>query len=130
MANEQNLKILSPNEARELGHVGGIVSGEVRRGRKRMREIAQTMADLPANLDPHTDRRFIQRYQLENATIQELIVANIICDARAGNFRAIKLFIELMGENHTQTRLTEPGILTKQEVSVKYRASKQEFELK
>ena len=127
MANEQNLKVLSPNKAREFGQIWGILSGEVRRGRKKMREILQTMAELPANLDPRDYKHFIQTYNLENASIKEVIVANIINDARKGDFRAIKLFIELMGESSSQSTLIEQGILTKQEVSVKYRASKQEF---
>ena len=47
MANEQNLKVLSPTEARELGRIGGVVSGQARRERKRLRDIAMTMASAP-----------------------------------------------------------------------------------
>lgn len=44
MANEQNLKVLSPNEARELGRIGGMMSGKTRRERKKLREMVLTMA--------------------------------------------------------------------------------------
>lgn len=39
MANEQNLKILSPEEARENGRKGGIASGEARRRKRTLMEI-------------------------------------------------------------------------------------------
>ncbi len=38
MANEQNLKPLTTNKAREIGRKGGIKSGETRRKRKTLRE--------------------------------------------------------------------------------------------
>ena len=41
MANEQNLKVLSPSEAREFGRIGGIMSGQSRREQKRVQEIAK-----------------------------------------------------------------------------------------
>lgn len=57
----------------------------------------------------------------------ESIVYKIASNAVNGNIQAAKLFMEMIGETQAQTRFTENGILTKQEVSVKYRASKQEF---
>ena len=38
MANEQNLKALSPSEARENGKKGGLKSGEARRARRKLRD--------------------------------------------------------------------------------------------
>ena len=44
--NEQNLKRLSSNEARELGKKGGKKSAEVRRKKKRMKETMQLLLNL------------------------------------------------------------------------------------
>ena len=38
MANEQNLRVPTSNEAREIGKKGGIASGESRRRKKLLRE--------------------------------------------------------------------------------------------
>lgn len=102
MANEQNLKVLSPNEARELGRIGGIMSGQSRREQKRVQEIAKAIALMPANdmLPQHkiyTDgnNKF---YGLENPNISEAIIAKLACNALRGNVTAAKLFLELTGE--------------------------------
>ncbi len=145
MANEQNLKILTPNEAREYGRIGGIVSGKVRRERKCLRDIALTIASAPIT-DPveeinikekykaagiqYIEPKQVYKYGINNPSVIESIVYKIAQNAVNGNIQAAKLFMEMMGENPTQTRFTESGILTKQEISVKYRASKQEFEKK
>jgi hypothetical protein len=49
MANAQNLKTLSPSEAREYGRQGGIKSGEVRRGNKRIKEVLDNLLHAPAD---------------------------------------------------------------------------------
>lgn len=48
MANEQNLRVPTPSEARENGKKGGIASGEARRAKKSLREAMQILmeADL------------------------------------------------------------------------------------
>lgn len=50
MANEQNLKILTPKEARENGRKGGIASGEARRRKRTLMEIMNEYGAQP-NLD-------------------------------------------------------------------------------
>lgn len=46
MANEQNLRpVRTESEARELGRKGGKASGEARRERKRMQELARMILD-------------------------------------------------------------------------------------
>lgn len=143
MANEQNLKVLTTNEARKYGRIGGIVSGKVRRERKCLREIALTIANAPIK-DPveeiemrekheaagiqYIEPKQVYKYGINNPNVMESIVYKIAQNAVNGNIQAAKLFMEMMGENPAQTRFTENGILTKQEVSVKYKASKQEFE--
>lgn len=47
MANEQNLKILSPREARENGRKGGIASGKARREKRTLRELMELYGSMP-----------------------------------------------------------------------------------
>jgi len=145
MANKQNLKTLSPSEARDLGRTGGIVSGEVRRERKRLREIALTIAHAPL-YDPaeeeairekykaagaiYKEPKQLYRYGINNPSVMEQIVYRIANDAINGNIQAAKLFLEWTGDLSPKAELDAPGTLTQQEISIAYRASKQEFEKK
>ncbi len=75
------------------------------------------------NLEP----KQVYKYGINNPSVMESIVYKIASNAVNGNIQAARLFMEMVGESPLQTRFTEHGILTKQEISVKYRASKQEF---
>ena len=82
MANEQNLKVLSPNEARELGRIGGMMSGKTRRERKKLREMVLTMASSPMTFDNEYNRkRFIEKYHIDNPTIIDGILAQLVSSA-------------------------------------------------
>lgn len=101
MANEQNLKVLSPNEAREFGRIGGIMSGQSRREHKKLQEIAKTISLMPAStmLPRHKiqlgdDDKFCG---LDNTNVAEAIVAKLAYSALRGNVTAAKLFLELTG---------------------------------
>lgn len=51
MANEQNLRVPTSEEAREIGRKGGIASGEARRRKRTLREIMEIYGQLPKNAD-------------------------------------------------------------------------------
>ena len=96
MANEQNLKVLSPNEARELGRIGGMMSGKTRRERKKLREMVLTMASSPMTFDNEYNRkRFIEKYHIDNPTIVDGILAQLVSSALYGDMAAIKLFLSI-----------------------------------
>ena len=127
MANEQNLKILSPNEARELGRVGGQVSGKARRERKRLRDMVMSMANGPLPFDNDYSRnRFIEKYHIDNPTIIDGILAQLVSSALYGDMAAIKLFLSLTAD--TPQIPFPAGPLTKQKFKVSYEAQKQNFE--
>lgn len=127
MANEQNLKILSPNEARELGRVGGQVSGKARRERKRLRDMVMSMASMPMPFDNDYNRnRFIEKYHIDNPTIIDGILAQLVSSALYGDMAAIKLFLSLTAD--TPQIPFPAGPLTKQKFKVSYEAQKQNFE--
>jgi len=129
MANEQNLKVLSPNEARELGRIGGQMSGKARRERKKLREMVLTMASSPMTFDNEYNRkRFIEKYHIENPTIIDGILAQLVSSALYGDMAAIKLFLSLTADTPSQYAPFIPGTITKQKFKVSYEAQKQNFE--
>jgi hypothetical protein len=128
MANEQNLKVLSPNEARELGHIGGVVSGQVRRERKKLRELVVSMGNNPMFFNnPLSRKHFLEEYGLENPTITEGIIAKLISSALYGDLAAIKLFLSLASTPSSQNIPPVPSMLTQQKIKVSYEAKHQEF---
>lgn len=100
MNNIQNLKILSPVEAREFGRVGGIASGRARKERKKIQEIAKTVASMPARdlLPTYKLKVFDDNGEvLDKASVMEAIISKLANDALRGKVTAIKLFLELTG---------------------------------
>lgn len=76
--NEHNLKILSPNEARENGRKGGIKSGQIRKERKALKEQLLMM--------------------LESGDIQENICLALIDKAQSGDIKAFEVIRDTIGE--------------------------------
>lgn len=129
MANEQNLKTLTPNEARELGRIGGQMSGKARRERKKLRDMVMSMASAPMHFDNDYSRnRFIEKYHIDNPTIIDGILAQLVSSALYGDMAAIKLFLSLTADTPSQHIPFIPGTITKQKFKVSYEAQKQNFE--
>lgn len=91
MANQQNLKHLSPNEAREQGRKGGKASVESRRRKKSLKEAA--LAILEAVRDNHDTG--------ENENGFEAVAAALYLKAVAGDVSAINSLRDLIGEKPT-----------------------------
>lgn len=76
--NDENLRILSPSEAREYGRRGGVRSGEVRRERRRVREC------LTEALGMETE------FEGEIMTNAEAVSIALIRRAKEGNVAAFR----------------------------------------
>lgn len=76
--NNGNLRILSPNEARENGRKGGIKSGQIRKERKALKEQLLMM--------------------LESGDIQENICLALIDKAQSGDIKAFEVIRDTIGE--------------------------------
>lgn len=74
--NDENLRTLTPSEAREQGRLGGIRSGKARREKKRLRECLEECLSMTTELDGE---------EVSNA---EAIAASMVREARNGNVRA------------------------------------------
>lgn len=91
MANEQNLKVLSPSEARENGRKGGLASAEARRKKRAMRENLQELLAMPideGDLADITAAGSLKILEGLNLTVQEKILLEVILKAVAGDVRA------------------------------------------
>lgn len=105
MANEQNLRpVTSTEEAKERGHNGGIKSGEVRRRKRTLRELADIIGDKRiVLLNPDG--------QPEDVTYDEAIIRRqyqkSIMD---GDTRSAEFIAKLKGEWKDTTQLELPAV--------------------
>lgn len=104
MANEKNLIPVAKRtkkEQREIARMGGKASGEVRRRKKTMKEVAEVILSLPLKdraLDDIDALMSLEGIKGKNITVQETMTIALIKKAMTGNLQAIKLMSEVMGE--------------------------------
>ena len=90
MANEQNLiPVRTESEAREKGRKGGIASGEARRAKKTMAQLAELMLNSKLSEDKKEEiqSQFGDIID-EDATVASMMVAGQIKSAIGGNTKA------------------------------------------
>ena len=105
MPNEKNLIPMdqrSQSEARELGREGGKASGAARRRKRSLKEAADIYLSLPV-----TDRRTwnkIARRGVDPDDIdnQMAMIIGLTMAATAGDAKAAKVIIDLIGEEDSQ----------------------------
>lgn len=96
--NEENLipnSERTPSERRELARRAGIASGEARRQKRTMREIAREVL--------HTMVKRNDGTEIEKAV---LIANKLAMDAAQGNTKAAKLLVDWSGEAPTKQEIT------------------------
>ena len=93
MANNENLKpIQSKKEARELGRIGGIRSGEVRREKATMRKTLEMMLDEVADIEGNENK----------LTYKQLATIGLLKGAIKGDNANYKTILEVIGEMEEQ----------------------------
>ena len=97
MAGTKNLIRRSPNEARELGRLGGIASGKARREQKAFREIVQRVSNMGA---PSKVVKWLKSAGIseEDATYQTAIVLRMFDRALSGDVAAFNAIVKTAGE--------------------------------
>ena len=83
MANEQNLRVPTSEEAREIGRKGGIRSGEVRREKATMKKTLEMLLNEKNN---------------KGKTYRELTTLGLIKGAVDGKAENYKTIVQLLGE--------------------------------
>lgn len=102
MANEKNLKSIgerTTSEQREIARKGGVASGQSRRQKKSLSELAKAIADNPANAN---SKKKLAKMGIadEDATNNARIVAAVFDKAVKGNIMAVEKweqFVETSG---------------------------------
>ena len=104
MANNQNLKRLSPSEARENGKKGGKASGKARRKKR----------DMKAELLLVMDEVITDKKTGKKVTPRKAISVTLLHKALSGDLKAIKLLLEIIGELPKETVNNESGQSTEE----------------
>lgn len=93
MANEQNLRTLSPKEAREQGRKGGKASAAKRAERKTFREGLLLLLN-----EPLKDKSGA----VTDKTTQDAVIAGLVKRAISGDVRAAEFIRDTIGEKPVQ----------------------------
>lgn len=117
MANEQNLRVPSSEEARKNGRKGGIASGEARRRKKALRDTIAEFMSMPLQDDAMEEIEKAGGFVSlngKNVTVQEALVMKTIQTALKGNTKSMKMLFDLM-ETHSggADPASEPDPLSK-----------------
>lgn len=99
VANPQNLRVPTSEEARKNGKKGGIASGKARRAKRSMREYAQMYGELPLAKGKEKDPKTSADIAKSNPTMDGAVVAKLYEMASRGNLKAIDILIHLKGQN-------------------------------
>lgn len=100
MANNDNLKVPTSNEARKNGQAGGIASGKARRERKAMKDTLTTLLAMPMESGAAENIEEIQSYAEaagRNITVQEAIMLAQIKKAVKGDTKAAEYIRDTSG---------------------------------
>ena len=96
MANNENLKALSPSEAREYGRMGGKASGESRRRKADFRKTLNLL--LTAEIDNPEWTPILKALGLE-CTLESAMLMGQIKAAMDGDSRAARFVAEYAGQS-------------------------------
>ena len=83
----------SPSEVRENGRKGGIKSGETRRNKKTMRELAKIVNSLP--LSTKNKAQLPDGIKEDEMTFQMGFIIKVYQQALKGDTKAMKLWVDL-----------------------------------
>lgn len=88
-------------EARERGRKGGIKSGEIRRERKALREVLDTLLNLPVGFEVQKETLVALGIDEEDCNNQTLISVAMIQAAASGDVKAATWLRDTVGEKPT-----------------------------
>lgn len=111
MANEKNLKVLSPKEARENGKKGGKKSVETRRKRKTLKENMNLLLGMQVSDPEDFNKLAAMGIALEDIDNSMLLTAALFLKAKTGDVAACKEVRSWIEEDHEQADTSLMGAL-------------------
>ena len=106
MANEKNLKVLSPKEARENGKKGGKKSVETRRKRKTLKENMNLLLGLEVTSPKDFNKLAALGIPLEDIDNSMLLTAALFLKAKTGDVAACKEIRSWIEEDRGEADMT------------------------
>lgn len=103
-ANDNLTPVRTNAEARERGRAGGLKSGEVRRQKRTMREIAKMVGELPVT-DPKMLAALHAAGFKDPITNDDAAFFGLMRKAQSGDPTAMKLMAEMRGEYSTRVEV-------------------------
>ena len=108
MANEKNLIVPSPSQAREYGKRGGIASAEAKKRKKSVSELAATLIHSTlSEKDADSVRKKFPELETGDATMAAALMAAQIKSAMDGNSRAFENVMSLAREGEERAERSE-----------------------
>lgn len=105
MPNEKNLipnSQRTPEQLREMAAAGGRASGAARRRKRSLREAADLYLSLPVS-DKRQKNKLVRRgVELEDVDNQMAMIIGLVEAATAGDARAAKVIVDLLGDVPSQ----------------------------
>lgn len=95
MSKEDLIPVRSEQEAKEKGRKGGVKSGEARRRKKSMQELAQAMLSCRVTDDALKDKFASLGFDTKKMTMAEAMIAGQVMEAMK-NPNSFKLLLELV----------------------------------
>ena len=102
MANIENLIPQAHKLTVEEQSKGGKKSGEVRREKKTMKELAETLLSMPLKSGKCTDIENIKNFadfKGKNPSVKLAMLSTVAQKALKGDIRALELLLAILGEN-------------------------------
>ena len=103
MANEENLRTPSTEEAREIGRKGGIASGKARREKRDRKQMASDLLDLTmqgAGVDKI--KKFFNIKGIELNAYQVTVLSCLMKAMQKGDANALEKLLKIAGEQFTE----------------------------
>lgn len=101
--NPQNLRTLSPEEARKQGSKGGKASARARRERKEMRDTFRNILDMPLKPGDLEEITTFQGANKLNVTVGEAIALVMASKAVKGDVKAAEFVRDTSGQRPTSS---------------------------
>ena len=103
MANEENLRTPSTEEAREIGRKGGIASGKARREKRDRKQMASDLLDLTmqgAGVDKI--KKFFGMKNTELNAYQVTVLSCLMKAMQKGDANALEKLLKISGEQFAE----------------------------